>query len=200
MSTKKRLLLAGSLLGGTILLTGALSSAGAFGGGPRGMGCDGPGMGRMGMGGMGGMGHHRGHGMAFVDANKDGVITRDEATAMRDMRFGRFDLDKNGEVTAEEAINSIIKRFEGEVRRKVRSFDENGDGKVSKAEFDAPALERFTQHDLNGDGKLTSDELPRHMQGRSGMRHGWFGRQGGRGMMPGGDAAPDAPGTEGGPQ
>jgi hypothetical protein len=46
----------------------------------------------------------------------------------------------------------------------VRRLDRNGDGKVSRKEFDGPK-NRFSDHDRNGDGYLTEDEappLPRH--------------------------------------
>jgi len=41
----------------------------------------------------------------------------------------------------------------------VRRLDKNGDGKVSKSEFDGPA-EHFSQLDRNGDGYISVEEAP----------------------------------------
>ncbi len=193
MSKTKTFLIAGSLIGASVLLIGALGGAHAFGNRQMGWGPMGHGFGGYGHG-MGMMrGGHRMRAMIRrADVNGDGVITRQEATAQRQRRFDRFDLDKNGEVTTNEAINALIKRFEGRIKRKIRSFDENGDGKVSRAEFNAPILERFANHDANGDGRLTKDEIP-WILGDRGGRGSWFGRHygpqaghmgPGRGMRP----------------
>lgn len=44
------------------------------------------------------------------------------------------------------------------VVERVKSFDANGDGKITRAEFTGPAF-IFTQIDKNGDGTITADEL-----------------------------------------
>ncbi|NIP24068.1 MAG: hypothetical protein GWN67_10745 [Phycisphaerae bacterium] len=41
----------------------------------------------------------------------------------------------------------------------VRRLDRNGDGKVSKSEFDGPA-EHFSDFDRNGDGYISANEAP----------------------------------------
>lgn len=53
-----------------------------------------------GHGGHGGFGGRGGHG--FADANKDGIVTKDEFVAGALGRFDAKDTDKNGTVTAEE--------------------------------------------------------------------------------------------------
>ena len=58
-----------------------------------------------------------------------------------------------------------------------RMADANGDGVVTRAEYQAAVDARFAQMDANGDGVLASDERPG--PGRRGMR--------------GGDGAPPAP-------
>lgn len=62
-----------------------------MGGGERG----GPHMGRRGGGGAGMM-------LRMADANKDGAVTRDEATAAALMHFDRMDANKDGQVTKTE--------------------------------------------------------------------------------------------------
>jgi len=69
--------------------------------------------------------------------------------------------------------------------RFVERLDKDGDGRVSRAEFDGPP-ERFDFHDANGDGQLTPDELR-----PTGPGGGFRPRQGGgagglRGPGPGG--------------
>ena len=167
MSKTKTFLVVSGLIGGSVLLIGALGGAHAFGG--RHMG--------WGQGGDHGMMRHMGGGRhyeAHVETRRcqQGWCDYPQRgnRPSRVKRFDRFDLDKNGSVTKDEAISALIKRFEGRIARKVRSFDANGDGKVTKEEFNAPILERFASRDANGDGQLTKDELPRFM-GRGG-RHG----------------------------
>jgi hypothetical protein len=41
----------------------------------------------------------------------------------------------------------------------IQKLDKDGDGKVSKAEFDGPA-EHFAASDINSDGYISSDEGP----------------------------------------
>ncbi|NQT86984.1 sulfatase-like hydrolase/transferase, partial [bacterium] len=70
----------------------------------------------------------------------------------------------------------------------VERLDRNGDGKVSRKEFDGPPR-AFDHHDRNRDGYLSEDEAP--MRGRPGDRPG--GPRGGRrdeGRRPGARAAP----------
>ncbi len=56
--------------------------------------------------------------------------------------------------------------------RFIQRLDKDGDGKVSKAEFDGPA-ERFNDFDKNGDGFITGDEAPTGpATGRGGVRGG----------------------------
>lgn len=51
----------------------------------------------------------------------------------------------------------------------VQRFDKNGDGKVSRSEFDGPA-EHFRQIDRNGDGYITEQEAPQGPPPRSQRR------------------------------
>ena len=40
-----------------------------------------------------------------------------------------------------------------------KEADANGDGAISRAEFDAVHVKRFKEMDANGDGKITRDEM-----------------------------------------
>ena len=63
----------------------------------------------------------------------------------------------------------------------VGRLDRNGDGKVSRQEFDGPPS-AFSHHDRNRDGYLSEDEAPRPPQGGGPPRGG--GSRGGRGQAP----------------
>lgn len=46
----------------------------------------------------------------------------------------------------------------------ITRLDTNGDGTITRAEADAPRLERFAAADTNGDGALTQAELETHAE------------------------------------
>ena len=60
----------------------------------------------------------------------------------------------------------------------MKRIDKNGDGKISKDEFVAVQIERFTKMDKNGDGFLSKDEMraAREMVGGKMHRRGGPGR------------------------
>ncbi|MDF3129636.1 EF-hand domain-containing protein [Kiritimatiellaeota bacterium B1221] len=51
----------------------------------------------------------------------------------------------------------------------IEKLDKDGDGKISKTEFDGPA-EHFTQFDVNKDEFLTEEELPSGPPAKGGRR------------------------------
>lgn len=65
------------------------------------------------------------------------------------------------------AAGAVMAQSESDGQRKpptaaefIQKLDKDGDGKVSKAEFDGPA-EHFTQCDKNSDGYISEDEAPK---------------------------------------
>ena len=118
----------------------------------------------MGLGISGGIGDGPGGGMmGFLrdaDANKDGVITLDEALAAAMKRFDTFDRNKDGvidkadfDLMRKEMVDYRVKRF-------IHQFGADKDGKVTREQFNAKARERFARMDRNGDGKISADEMP----------------------------------------
>ncbi len=113
------------------------------------------------------------------DKNSDGKVTPDELPNQQ--AFDRFDTNKDGSITLEE-YNAVTggttpkpttpptppaKPGEApgapgakpEVAAVLKSFDTNGDGKITKE--DSNAAQWFTQADQNGDGVLDEAEMQR---------------------------------------
>ncbi|OYX51989.1 MAG: hypothetical protein B7Y97_03785 [Sphingomonas sp. 32-66-10] len=118
--------------------------------------------------GGGGMGERM---MARVDTNGDGLISKAENRAMVEARFARMDADKDGTVEAGEGRKGMGKgkwKRGGEGRgpggpggpaMAMKKADTNGDGAISKAEFDAMSAQRFAKLDTNKDGKIDATEM-----------------------------------------
>ncbi len=108
------------------------------------------------------------------DANHDGVATRAEAIAQADARFAQMDTDRDGRVSGGEmqayraALHDRMvasgrdvpvpppggRKHDGMGRR----MDPNGDGSVTREEFEARALKRFDRMDANHDGAIDTTE------------------------------------------
>lgn len=124
-----------------------------------------------------------------ADANKDGEITRAEATAAAAARFARFDRNRDGVV---ERADLEALRAEGVDYRAKRFLHRNGgarDGRLTLEQFKAERDRRFARWDANSDGVLSRNErLGRgwrrwagrwHGEHGGGPHHGW-GRGGER--------------------
>ena len=99
-----------------------------------------------------------------IDTNGDGVISKDEMTAVRERVFKR--LDRNGDgiidekeiASARQAIKDRAEVAQARVGNRWRRVDANGDGKVSEQEF-ASSMPLFDLADRDGDDKLSADEI-----------------------------------------
>jgi Ca2+-binding EF-hand superfamily protein len=128
------------------------------------------------------------------DADGDGAISLQEFQAAGDAMFARLDADGDGRLSpaelagagrgwgkqdgeragprAERRSEDRAARMEQYRARWFSRMDADGDGYVTRAEFDDARLARFSALDLNGNGVIDADELP--------LRQGHGHRQGKR--------------------
>ena len=116
----------------------------------------------------------KGGGMMMLDANKDGTITRAEATTAASTQFARMDANKDGKI--DQADRQAMR-----AQMKTRAFDKldaNDDGAVSQTEFGNAGADR-----ANRAPRADGDEMRGERKGRRGGHGGMGGRGfGGRGM------------------
>lgn len=73
------------------------------------------------------------HGPMMADVNKDGKLTKAEATTAAEQAFAKMDLNGDGKVTKEEREALRQKRFDDRFAK----LDTDRNGQISKAEFQA---------------------------------------------------------------
>lgn len=129
------------------------------------------------------------HGMDAMDANKDGVITRDEFLAHPAKMFDRIDANHDGKLTKDEltAFHSQMGqtcKIQGPgdkepkdapcppmgpggpagmhmmMMHHMASLDANHDGRISFEELQEPLRKHFLAMDKNNNGFIDKDELP----------------------------------------
>ena len=114
------------------------------------------------------------------DTNGDGVVTREEAQAASAnsvaKRFDELDLNKDGQITKEE-MSQVRETRHAAMKQKFdadfKAADKNADGGLSKEEASAsmPRLAKhFDELDANKDGVVTQEELQAHHQQMRGKR------------------------------
>jgi Ca2+-binding EF-hand superfamily protein len=136
----------------------------------------------------GSKGHHSSKNMfEQLDANKDGEVSLEEMTLKTTEKFQKLDKDRNGTVSIEEMSvrqkefftkldtdgSGTISQDEAKAFRKMKRemrqerraerlmerFDTNKDGKISREEYQAIAMERFDAADTKNAGFLTIEEV-----------------------------------------
>lgn len=101
------------------------------------------------------------------DADADGKVTEAEWPKKGRMTFAEADANKDGAVTADE-LAKMRPPHDGKLKDGkdgLARLDNDKDGKVSLAEWNALGDKMFARMDDNGDGKIVKDELPKHHKG-----------------------------------
>jgi hypothetical protein len=107
-------------------------------------------------------GANRGQFLDNADANKDGVITREEFQRARMATFDKIDRNHDGFLDSDDAPK-FRRRASGGNGERLQALkdelDQNGDGRVSREEFANGPMLAFDKADANHDGKLDSAEV-----------------------------------------
>lgn len=115
-----------------------------------------------------GMRGHHGRGMHGRGEGGEGrgPFTFERLVGRIDERFKQADRNGDGVIDNAEIEAATAESLDYWVKRFLKRFDVDKDGRVTKDEFDRPARERFAEADLDGDGRITEKDLPPFMRGR----------------------------------
>lgn len=102
-----------------------------------------------------------------------GPLTQEAMDANTRARFARMDANSDGALDAAEIEAKLAQRAgkrgnraERMGERRLRRFDADRDGKVTRDEFSKHVRDRFARLDLNNDARITDADLPPVMRGR----------------------------------
>ncbi len=105
-----------------------------------------------------------------LDANADGVLSREEIEARGAARFAASDTDGNGSLSKEEILASMERRkserAERRAERMIERLDANDDGMISQDELSEVRKrggDRFERIDANDDGSVSKEEFEEAM-------------------------------------
>jgi Ca2+-binding EF-hand superfamily protein len=126
-------------------------------------------------------GSHR-RGMASMDADNDGAMTRAEHAAGAQAMFDRMDANHDGKLAADEMSQRRRAGADGgNPGHVIGMMDADKDGIVTRAEHAAAMQAMFDRRDANHDGKLDATE----MEAAPGAGHAGMARHEGGGMKSG---------------
>jgi len=96
------------------------------------------------------------------DSNHDGSISRDEFLAGPIARFNQLDANHDGVISADELAQARAAHDHGggDMHRTGFGPRLDGDGVITRAEYQSQGDEMFQRLDANHDGRITQDEMP----------------------------------------
>ena len=89
-----------------------------------------------------------------LDKNKDGKVSKKEYTSAVSKTFDKLDKNRDGSANRDELGHMDKKDLEAFTKE----TDTDGDGIISKREFEQAAAKRFQQLDKNRNGYINKDE------------------------------------------
>lgn len=93
-----------------------------------------------------------------IDADRDGVISRDEFRDVQAVRWTQIDRNRDGFLSEDDFPRAAAGRARTHLAG-IAHLDENGDGRISQGEFVDAALPMFRCADRSGDGTLSRSDL-----------------------------------------
>ena len=100
--------------------------------------------------------------MDRYDANQDGKLTQAEIDETRRNQFARFDADGDGALTLAEYQALWLDAMRERMVRGVQGHDDDGDAKLTPAEFNKRLSRLVERMDRNDDGVLDNNDRRRH--------------------------------------
>lgn len=96
------------------------------------------------------------------DVNGDGKVTRAEYDAHRADLFAKLDRNGNGVASEEDApkIRVAKRKYTEKLEQVLSMADKNGDGMLSRAEWEQPERDIFALVDQDEDGVIVLADLP----------------------------------------
>jgi Ca2+-binding EF-hand superfamily protein len=103
----------------------------------------------------------RSESLETADRDGDGQVSRAEFLEARHARFLQLDRNSDGFIAADDFGRRLKRNADrqGRLETAIREMDANGDGRVSRAEFDSQSQKNFQRLDGDGNGLLTSPEI-----------------------------------------
>lgn len=107
-----------------------------------------------------------------ADANNDGVITRAEFDTSRAARFAEADRNRDGYVSHADfkRLRFAPQKARDRIDQLIGAMDENGDGRVSRAEMVEGPSPLFDRADINQDDRLDGAEVAAARERMAGMK------------------------------
>jgi Ca2+-binding EF-hand superfamily protein len=99
--------------------------------------------------------------LELYDTNKDGKLTQDEIDKTRADRLAQFDADKDGTLNLQEYQALWLDAYRERMVDMFQGHDDDGDGKVTVAEFQKRYKDLVARLDRNDDGVFSKEDTRR---------------------------------------